>query len=199
MEYTVRSVFETHVIQGTLLGFTTTEEPWKDRWTEISLYKVDPGGAPTIVHPRTEAETLRDGGYLSYVVGPSLRTHTLEIRNQRLCKGGIQTEISRLPDEAQPCPVCRPQFAFIGSDVYEEDMPAERARVRAARAGNSDLVRKEVTRHQIHPAVSAEDIVAGLTKNKTTVPGEDVVRIAAENDPDIRAVLERLGALDQAV
>lgn len=196
MEYTVYHGLRSHRIQGILLAQTTTEELWKDRWTEIYLYKVDPGGAPTILHPRTRAETLADGGYLSHVVGPSFRAHTLEVRNQRTCKGGVETEIRELADEAVPCPVCRPAFPFISREAFEEDMPAERDRVRRAREGDSDLVRAEVTRHQIHPAVTAAEIISGLTDGiKTTVPGEDVVRKAALRDPDIRAELERLGVM----
>lgn len=195
MEYTVHHGLRSHRIQGTLLAQTTTEELWKDRWTEIYLYKVDPGGAPTILHPRTKDETLREGGYLSHVVGPSFRAHTLDVRH-RLCKGGVETEICQLQDEAVPCPVCRPSFPYISRDVFEEDMPAELARVRRAREGNTGLVRAEVTRHQIHPAITAEEIIAGLTEGvKTTVPGEDVVRKAALADPDIRAELERLGVM----
>lgn len=198
MEYTVRHVLESYSIQGTLIGSTTTEEDWKDRWTEIYLYRVDPGGAPTVLHPRTRAEALPDGGYISHVVGQSLRAHTLEIRFTR-CKGGVPREIRKLPDEYQPCPDCRPSFAFISPSVPEEDMAAETARVRRAREGITERVRMEVTRHHIHSAVSPEDMIAGLTEGiRATAPGEDVIRIAADNDAGIKAVLVRKGVLDVA-
>lgn len=195
MEFKVRHGLEPHRIQGTLLADVSTEEDWKDRWTEIYLYRVDPGGAPTVMSPRSKQEALRNGGYLSYVIGQSLRTHTLEIRT-RFCKGGVPVEICKLPPEAQPCPDCRPSFAFISADVFEEDMPAEKERVRKAREGITDLVRMEVTRHHIHTALTAEEIISGLTEGaKTTVPGEDLVRKAARTDPNIAAVLARMDSM----
>lgn len=198
MEFTVRHVLESHQITGTLIASTSTEEDWKDRWTEIYLYRVDPGGAPTVMSPRTRTPALRDGGYLSHVIGQSLRAHTLVVRS-RFCKGGVPTEISKLPGEAQPCPECRPVFPFISASTFAEDVPDELARVRKARDGIAGQVRMEVTRHHIHTAEQAEEMIAGLTEGaRATAPGEDVIRIAAGNDPDIRAALVRKGVLDVA-
>jgi hypothetical protein len=196
MKFTVHHGLRSHRIEGTLLAEVTTEDDSKDRWTEIYLYKVDPGGAPRLMRPGTRDEALPEGGYLSHVIGKSLRAHTLKIMHRSLCRGGVEKEVGALPDEAVPCPVCRPSFAWISSDVCEEDMPAERERVRRAREGITELVRMEVTRHQIHTAVLAEDMIAGLTDGpKVTLPGEDLVRKAARNDPGIQAVVARLDTL----
>lgn len=192
MEYTVRHVLKPHRIQGALIASVTTELPTKDRWTEIHLYRVDPGGAPTI-------PSLVNGGYLSHVIGQSLRVHTTAVYSDQ-CRGGTPKEVRQLLDEAQPCPVCHPGFAWISPRTSQEDLPAEMARVRRAREGRTDMVRAEVERHQVHPAVTAEEIIAGLTEGiKTTVPGEDAIREAADRDPAIRAVLVSRGVLDEAV
>lgn len=190
MEYRVRQGLEPHRITGQVLAEVTTERPFKDRWMEMNLYRVDPGGAPT-VRDDSGIPLLPSGGYITYVIGQSLRTHG---RGSE-CGEGIPRRICDLPLDALPCTECHPDFPHVRAGLSGWRLRQDEDRVERERKNLTGLVDLEVTRHTIYPVATAQAVYDGITRRGMSVPAERCLRIAATVDEDIAAILARLDAI----
>lgn len=190
MEYRVRHGLEPHRITGALLAEVSTERPLKDRWMEMTLYRIDPGGAPTVTDDHGQPHLPR-GGYITYVIGQSIRTHG----RGSDCGEGVPCRISDLPLDAQPCARCRPAFPFVRLGLSGAALTRAEHRVEQARKGMTDLVDLEVTRHTLYPVATAQEVYDGITRRGMSVPAERCLRIAATVDEEIAAILARLDAV----
>lgn len=74
---------------GTLLARESTESDVSLRWLELELYRVGKGNLT--------------GWYLLHRVGQSVVYHKPEA-----CGYGKATDWANVPDDAEPCPVCKP-------------------------------------------------------------------------------------------
>jgi len=89
--------------EGELLADVTTEVPDSPRWTEMELYHLTDG----------------TGRYVLHVVGRSVVYHV----HDGPCNSGTATAAVEIPDDAEPCQVCRPG-RDLPDDVtfdYEDD------------------------------------------------------------------------------
>lgn len=78
--------FKSREFDGWLLAFATTESPDFPRWTTMDLYETT------------------DGDFVVYTVGHSVVYHD----PGGSCNSGVLTEVADLPEDAEPCPKCRP-------------------------------------------------------------------------------------------
>lgn len=74
---------------GTLLAEESTETNSALRWLELELYRIDEG-------PRA-------GQYVLHRVGQSVVYH-----RPKTCGYGTAAPWSQVPDDAEPCPICKP-------------------------------------------------------------------------------------------
>jgi hypothetical protein len=85
---------------GTLLARESTESNVSLRWLELELYRVGKGKLT--------------GTYLLHRVGQSVVYHAPEA-----CGYGKATDWKNVPDDAEPCPVCKP-VAGAEAEVWME-------------------------------------------------------------------------------
>lgn len=88
-EYSVFNGHEEIRFIGERLGYSSTETPTSNRWTEIEIY-------------RTNA-----GKYIIHRIGVSLVYHARSTRV--LCDAGVKTRFRDLPTDSVPCQRCRPE------------------------------------------------------------------------------------------
>jgi hypothetical protein len=146
-------------VHGRRIGFGTSKRPDSLAWAEIEIYK------------------LADGGYLTHRVGYSLTYHTAD--TNCLVRGGDQkgdpAGIDDLPDDAEPCDICRPPDP--------EDLP------------DDAVIRYEFPRHTFDNCETPDDVVERLTvirhrdhskSVRFSGPVKEALKDAAENDPAFR-------------
>jgi hypothetical protein len=193
MEFRVRHGLQPHRIQGALLAEVTTERPFKDRWMEMALYRADPGGLVRLdEHGMADGEPqLPGGGYVTYVIGQSIRTHG----RGSACGEGVPWKVCDLPLDAQPCGRCAPDFPHVRPGLTGLRLSQAERRVEQARQGMTQMVDLEVTRHTLYPVATAQEVYDGITRRGMSDPAERCLRIAAIEDGEIAAILARLDAM----
>jgi hypothetical protein len=137
--------------EGTLLARVRTETPRRPRWVEFELYCSEPN------------KSLPNGGYLIHIIGQSVVYH----RHESACNTGVPHRAADLPDDAEPCDVCRP--------------PA------AAALGGADVVDLESPRHTLYKCATAEDAVRQIRGHRLSAPASRLLETAAQADPAIAA------------
>lgn len=97
MLYTIRGQSKPVKFTGTLLAEESTETDNAMRWLELELYRIDAGE--------------RTGQYVLHRVGQSVVFH-----KPKACGYGVATTWSEVPDDAEPCPICRPEepYQYLG-------------------------------------------------------------------------------------
>lgn len=98
--YTIPSSPKPVRFTGTLLSEESTETNSALRWLELELYRIDQG-------PRT-------GQYVLHRTGQSLVYH-----QPHACGYGVSTVWEAVPDDAEPCPVCKPSSG-LRAEVWLE-------------------------------------------------------------------------------
>jgi hypothetical protein len=144
-------------IRGWLIGFGTSERDDSLAWASIEIYR------------------LEAGGYMTHRIGYSLLYHsagTTCMTRGREQKGDPAT-VDDLPDEAAPCPRCRPP--------------------RPQDLDDDDPIRFEFPRHTFDACDTAERTVEALTvirhrdgtppSVRYSQPVRDALAEAAQNDP----------------
>lgn len=114
-------------IRGRRIGHGTSERPDSLAWAEIEIYKLDAGG------------------YMTHRVGRSLTYHTYdtECRTASGQRRGGEATIDDLPDDAEPCSVCKPPEPVLLTD--------------------REPVRYEFPRHTFDGCADANQVVERLT------------------------------------
>jgi hypothetical protein len=146
-------------IKGRRVGYGTSQRLDSLAWAEIEIYKLD------------------GGGYQTHRVGRSLTYH----RSDTQCvtasgrQRGSEATVDDLPDDAEPCAVCKPRY------------PTE--------LGDSEAIRFEFPRHTFDGCPDADDVVEKLTvihnRDHTTSvrfsqPVQAALHEAVLNDEDFR-------------
>lgn len=145
---------------GIQIGNSTTYAPYKTQWTEMRLYRVTKGP--------------NNGLYVLEVVGCSDAYHRVKAE----CKGSQNGDVipsSDLPEEAKPCPKCRP--GVQGKDTLPE------------------TVALELDWPQLSECATPADVINTLkdgAEGKISNPAQRLLIEAAENDPDMNTALHRV-------
>lgn len=84
----VRNQLEVIEFDGNMISGATTERANDPRWTEINIYKTT------------------GGSYVIHRIGRSVVYH---VRGSE-CNYGIATNVTKLPEDAEPCATCQPGF-----------------------------------------------------------------------------------------
>ncbi len=111
---------------GTELAYVSTETAASPRWTEMSLFHLTDG-------------TDR---YVLQTVGRSVIYHG----HDSACNSGTATRALDLPEDAEPCPRCRPR-------VFDPDLEA---------VTDGDTVDLESDRYGVHVCAAAGDVITRL-------------------------------------
>lgn len=175
MKYIVRDGLIPVEFEGERLAVVSTEVRWVDRWVELELYKVPPQPDPT------GRIGLPSGGYITHVIGQSVRAHV----HDSACNTGVPVQIRDLPSDAVPCADCSPDFP-VCMDSEDED---EVAAVRAERSLLSGVFDLESARHTVHRSVTAGETVRRVTGRALSTPAQRLLEIAATIDPEIAGVI----------
>ncbi len=143
-------------ITGTLIGHGSSRREGSPAWAEVEIWRLD------------------GGGYLVHRTGWSLVYHTrdtsCETRDRR--QRGDPAGVADLPDDAEPCPKCRPE--------YPEDLP-----------DGDGVIRFEFPRHSFDGCDTPEQVAEKLTvirhRDKTrsvqfSQPVNDCLEECARND-----------------
>lgn len=157
--FRLRDVARTVEFYGIELARVSTETSSQPRWTTMELYRTD------------------DGRYVLSVVGHSVVYHV----HESSCNSGVETPVSDVPPDAEPCPRCRPQpVDYLVDDTttvdMEEDYPTVSVcsstadvitRLRARRNGSvgplsRPAMRLLKTAATIDPAFDPENVVDRL-------------------------------------
>lgn len=174
MNYEVYEGLRKIRFDGELIAESSTEKQWKPRWLELRLYKVEPGQS----FPEEGADRLRlpDGGYLLHQVGQSVLYHNPDNPD---CQDGVPASFADLPEDAQPCPSCRPPGRI------------------ALQASPGQVVGLESTRNSVKRSPTAAGIVQLIEEGRPelSAPAEKLLRIAEKNDLGIRSVFRSEASL----
>jgi hypothetical protein len=114
-------------IHGRLIGRGTSERDESVKWAVVEIYRLD------------------EGGYLAHRAGYSLSYHRGDTwcRTRAGSRPGADATVDDLPDEAVPCPDCRP--------------PEPRE------LGDEEKIRYEFPRHTFDSCKNAAEVVEHLT------------------------------------
>lgn len=176
--------------EGREVAAVSTEKPGRHQWVEMELYWAEPGQIE-----QSPLLRLPGGGYVTHVIGQSVRAH----RHNSSCSSGIETLIKDLIAEALPCPTCRPSFPLMKTmrheryrDEFEFEMAVSReeGRVYAARSVLTGSVDLESTRHSVHRAFTAKHAVQRIIGDRLSWPAERLLYAAAAADADIKAAID---------
>jgi hypothetical protein len=141
-------------------------------WTELHLYRVDPGqGGST---------GLDEGGYFYQTVGESRCYHRMDG-----CLKGSPYTARETTDEALPCPVCKPPRLWEWVPVGGSD---EELRLTADPGLE---VRLEIPLHKLYRAVTAHEVTEKIERDELSAPANRLLDEAQRNDPAIAAVYAR--------
>jgi hypothetical protein len=148
---------------GVLVADITTSSTTIPRWTEMELYHLTDGTDRYVVH----------------IIGCSVLYH---VHNGE-CNAGVGTKYIDLPEDAEPCPRCRPKPQ---TDCDQDD----------------NIIDYEVDRHTAYVCANAEEAVNKLrstsAKNASrsfSGPAWRLLTAAAQQDPAISAVINAVEEL----
>lgn len=145
---------------GSLLASVSTETNRKPQWIELELYTHEPGDE----YP---------GRYFLHVIGRSVRYH----QNGSECNTGVPTPWEELPEDAEPCPQCRPPSLPLPGTPR----------------GEGQAVDLESDRHTLHDCETTADVVHKLARGgagKLSAPAQRLLEIAAQADRGLAAALD---------
>jgi len=108
--YTVKGASKPVRFQGTLLASESTETDMSLRWLELELYVIGSG--------------QRTGQYVLHRVGQSVVFH-----RPNTCGYGTATTADRVPFDAEPCPICTPEYDCTPDPTYEVWLESPRHKV----------------------------------------------------------------------
>lgn len=158
--YEVESADRVIKFRGELIADVVSQPANLPRWTEMELFRLTDG----------------TGRYVVHIIGCSVLYHT----HNSDCNAGIGTRLADLPEDAEPCPRCRPVSVTEKVRVHEGDR----------------VVDFEVDRHTTHVCASADEAVDRLrstgARNAThefSGPALRLLTAAAQRDPAINRVL----------
>jgi hypothetical protein len=101
--YTLKEPLRDLLLEGVVVAAISTEDAELPRWTTMELYRTT------------------DGRYVYYRIGHSLVYHD---PGTTLCRTGVLMRPEDLPEDAEPCPKCRPASDPDAPVHMEEDLPA---------------------------------------------------------------------------
>ena len=162
--FTVRDGLRPVEFSGEQLSSVSTETDRSLRWVELELYWAHP------------SEKMPDGGYFVHIVGQSVVYH----RHESACNTGVATLRKDLPEDAEPCQVCRPPANSAAS-------------VEADLAYPGRVVDLESSRHTLYRSIgpreqSAMGIVQQMQR-RPSAPAQRLLETAAQKDKFIAAAM----------
>ena len=166
--FTVRDGLRPVEFSGEQLSSVSTETERSVRWVELELYWAHP------------SEKMPAGGYFVHIIGQSVVYH----KHESSCNTGVATQMRELPEDAEPCQVCRPPS-------YSVDLLADAS---ASVRGNSTLVVDlESSRHTLYRSIgpreqSALGIVQQMQR-RPSAPAQRLLETAAQKDKHIAAAM----------
>lgn len=144
-------------INGTNIGHSQTNSAVKPRWMTIDLYRLDSGGL--LLHRASYSRVYHDN------------TGRCRTSYGRVPSGKPAT-VDDLPDDAEPCPKCKP-----ADPEY---------------LGDTETIRFEFARHTFDRCESAEDVLEKMRRRDGSgtysEPSQSVIDQAREKDPEFTAL-----------
>jgi len=159
---------------GEILAAVDTRNPDSLRWVAIKLYRLD-GGEGYLIH--------RTGCSVVYHTSPTgCLTSTGD-------QSGYPASVDDLPDDAVPCPVCKPMAPH--------------------RLDGNDTIRYEFTRHTLDVCSTADESIKRLTRMRerrsrrtttfTSQPVRELLEIAASQDQEFAMAMPGHGRAVRAM
>ena len=156
--FTVRDGLRPVEFSGEQLSSVSTETERSLRWVELELYWAHP------------SEKMPAGGYFVHIIGQSVVYH----KHESTCNTGVATQVSDLPEDAEPCQVCRPpSYSLLADAALVVDLESSR----------HTLYRSIGPREQ-----SALGIVQQMQR-RPSAPAQRLLETAAQKDKHIAAAM----------
>lgn len=158
--FTVRDGLRPVEFSGEQLSSVSTETQKSLRWVELELYWAHP------------SEKMPAGGYFVHIIGQSVVYH----QHESTCNTGVATQLEELPEDAEPCQVCRP--SRMASMMTVDPLA---------------VVDLESSRHTLYRSIgpreqSALGIVQQMQR-RPSAPAQRLLETAAQKDKHIAAAL----------